>query len=1482
MISLLDGPHHSQPRQGTSPPPFAFEGLWNCLPSSYPTKQAEDNERASLEDTKLLVLSIFFSLNLFSCFLVQFIYLFIIIIIIIVIIYLCSFRFQLFVGIVLYMWYNARICSPIKARNRRELASCGSVTQACGGARAIVLWLLSLHRAAFCPFSIAFFLMPLVSVSCREYTQLKTNLSAFFGFLRVKHSINIHLIALVAHIRTTNSPSPRPLLKYFSTYRTNSDPGDDSPSTPRIPEGDHHQEEGPHSASSFHRDDSTPENSGPGSGDLVEEGTIPFDRRVSEPAEAEFIRQANACVIHLTRPIENLPSIGPEELKVIGRCITFEAETLFQGEIRRMHYSGLVSSICFDTVSLINVTRFSEKSFETFMRKKAAKDLKDAAAGKSGQGEEMTGNSDEFEKHTPILAHGSETTEDISRGPQQISEETPDTVIVKDESQSSYVYRMIASTGKRLLREFDEDFAAPFMTFSRKKIHNVQFSIDPPSSFYSLFRKPEKHFFDMQCLRMFARRYIVHTSQGNNPRNVPLKAFIVCRCNCPHIEDELLVRVTREEIVYLFKLDAEIKRMNVRVQRLVEEVEQTEAISDLEMHHMLLIRRFAHDTILIGVIELFFVCLLLLIRYGLWTEVAFLSPFLHKFKISTFFFWVSMCVLGFITSVHGRVINPYGSAPSILKILRIILCIASIYWCCLVLVTGTNDLAGSKLRRFFQTAAASSSQLRHFYDSYACSGFHTSCPDMTTVDQTLCPRPESGTAFFYDEPCAPIIHGIIHRTVTPVFLSASSEKFSAEAKLSVGRLSLSIYVASIQILSAFFGAHVHVITAYPLWYSRIPVTRLFVFHYPFPRWWVLYLVLGRLVQYCAGHRVTDTFQQRKTQTQIMMTATVQYTEIKFVVYCGLPTPFSSSCWCLTLQKSPPPSLPTPYCYISLSDFRFLFLFLLWITLRLVRVVMMTTTPSLASKPERNVEVNFAEVEPEHSGEHRENTHEGRQREVVAQERDAEGDNDSERANYDHAEHELLINVSSLAIQEKLTRCVIHADRVIEDLPTIKSVELGSIGRCVALFSKTTTAAAEEGESMAYVGMVSSVTPDTLTLLHCQRYTAEEFEVRHRQHFEHHPPDLDSNPFTDMNMSRTGEAVVTRFVSEDFSTHPLITFSGPADVEKLRVDCTMGPLPCVSFSRKKIFDIKFGLNPPSTFYSLFFNPSKKVTDMQYLRMFVRRYLVHTSQGNNSNLIPLRAFILCSCNCSAVDDTLLERVAQEELHKLLHVDAKIEAKRRVRLGRQHGLRTLEGPNVLQEVLTSMGIPRLSLVMGLTELFCAVFIFFFLLGCYCFSSQHIRKFMRDNWTFLFGNPLVVCASAALVIRHSKAMVLPFRSQLFISALRVTLCVCVFAFLVLTGQVLTMFVVHDGIQKWVSRCDINNDFSEAQKQQLGDSLFRILVPGAILNFSLAMMVLFDLVVTDWTGFLPRVAPSSFDRGEYSYGNRAPLLLKRDLSLET
>lgn len=556
-----------------------------------------------------------------------------------------------------------------------------------------------------------------------------------------------------------------------------------------------------------------------------------------EREEASFQELADSCTINLLSPCKNIPYIGPEELKVIGRWVTFEAEYSLNGEdhnsssgrnpnlqrredddadeLQRgtentnsisnqpmenpevkaaatMYFGGLVSAISSETITLIYATRYSEKSFRGLqMVKKMKEDAKQAsgftarrergsinsademelvgeplessdshltyldyppmtdAAGESGQyppdGSWPTGisvgNSSQNTK-AALLSLPSPTI--ISSDPQhppevgisfRANEAVPDSDI-----SFSYLKHLSCSNpnqGKKLSLA-DEDFSAPFMSFSRKRIHNVQFSIDPLKTPYFLFHSADKQFMDMECLRLFIRRYLIHTSQGNNRQQLPLKSFIVRRLNCPNIEDALLIRLAREELLSLLEIQAEIKRMTDALPSRyllrnggIAGIEQVDVdIIRSQMHLEMLVnlmRKYLTVTLLV-----YFMCVFSgLVSLFLFSDVKLVQNYLMWYEKTYDFFFCVLVVAFFFTRVHLAVTLPQFFFRWICPIFLVLQVLLStlVYFASVSLFFAAISVLPMRKFESYLLREVPTEELLEMYSSTHCSGFFFSCWD---------------------------------------------------------------------------------------------------------------------------------------------------------------------------------------------------------------------------------------------------------------------------------------------------------------------------------------------------------------------------------------------------------------------------------------------------------------------------------------------------------------------------------------------------------------------------------------------------------------------------------------------------------------------------------------------------------------------------------------------------------------------------------
>ncbi|KPI83108.1 hypothetical protein ABL78_7866 [Leptomonas seymouri] len=240
--------------------------------------------------------------------------------------------------------------------------------------------------------------------------------------------------------------------------------------------------------------------------------------------------------------------------------------------------------------------------------------------------------------------------------------------------------------------------------------------------------------------------------------------------------------------------------------------------------------------------------------------------------------------------------------------------------------------------------------------------------------------------------------------------------------------------------------------------------------------------------------------------------------------------------------------------------------------------------------------------------------------------------------------------------------------------------------------------------------------------------------------------------------------------------------------------SFGPLPFASFQRKRLRNVRFCRDPRSSFYSLFEDPSKKLMDMQYLRMFVRRYLVHTSQCNNPDKIPLYTFVTSSSGCSSMDHELVNRVAREELLALMQIDKLIERNKKQQQNSENGLAPAAGVSPRRNaifartgVLFHTRIPHHSLVTGVVIAALIIICAFYISACMnVYSDPFISYFLLETVWVMAAALVVWALAAAATISHAFYMRIPLRKNFLLLVARGVLCVgavvCSITFIIIT----------------------------------------------------------------------------------------------------
>ncbi|CCW66486.1 unnamed protein product [Phytomonas sp. Hart1] len=452
------------------------------------------------------------------------------------------------------------------------------------------------------------------------------------------------------------------------------------------------------------------------------------DSRIRHEENISVAELLHKTLVYLDRPMENLPPLTLPELKLIGRRVCFNSETKIGQEFVMMKYVGLVGTINKDTVMLIHVFRFkgSENGAYVMDPDKVLSEIKE----KHSLGAGLT--SEGVETFTWVSEPMSTATASLT----SIKTAAPDPPDPQLPQLGGMVeYNSIVSSSERRLysKVFAKPLAMgpiPFMTFSRSSINNVCFAHDSPNSFFTLFRDPKRKNFDMQCLRMFCRRYVVHTVQNNNPQRIPLRDFIACRCSCPNIDDGLLTKVAKEEIEHLVNIERAVKRakkktITINRNALREYVPPSGVFSRTGI---LYLTHIPQQTFMIGLIVAAF-SLLLMIFYTF--TLCFCTPFIIAPYIRMIrpYIYVggSICLAaGVFSLTHSFFMSIFHQNNLKLSTIRFLFGAFSIGACFMMVVVVVQYLQQGNFSKFIRYNIIQN-ELDEYYKLKKCRGYNYPC-----------------------------------------------------------------------------------------------------------------------------------------------------------------------------------------------------------------------------------------------------------------------------------------------------------------------------------------------------------------------------------------------------------------------------------------------------------------------------------------------------------------------------------------------------------------------------------------------------------------------------------------------------------------------------------------------------------------------------------------------------------------------------------
>ena len=519
-------------------------------------------------------------------------------------------------------------------------------------------------------------------------------------------------------------------------------------------------------------------------------------------------------VVPVDKPIEDLPSIRAPELQLIGRCVSFGVKQTTSGGSAYYHYTGLVSMVTASAVTLMHVNRYTETDFKAYRNRErkathepcphdfsesdgAAQTLilavndQVSATRESSQREadvshfpcrfsEVFGSAFGGSTRAPADLRGS-----LAPAAEMVTGTMLDNLAAHHrhrESTAAHTQEppvaaaMAADKQRRptSLRDCAGSIGPlPYVSFLRKNIHDVAFGRSPDSSFFSLFQNPSKHTTDMQYLRMFVRRYLVHTSEGNNPDHVPLYAYLTEKGACSDLlNHDHITQLVREEVQELTKSDhviaKEKKRMRNREARREATLRDYRAPSGIFADTgFLYLTGLPQGTLLTAAAMLFFACafagnyLLPVVITGDGLINSFFDDMNDTF-MAAILTWVVASMLAFF---HAVVMRVPSIANSPLLLLRVLSSAGTVVCAvlCLMLITRctTNEYLQQRMR------VSDKGELCAFYEQNKCAGFQEGCSVYGRNDPLCVPCvPVS----YPDSPCYSVIMDKLQKVVLPLFL----------------------------------------------------------------------------------------------------------------------------------------------------------------------------------------------------------------------------------------------------------------------------------------------------------------------------------------------------------------------------------------------------------------------------------------------------------------------------------------------------------------------------------------------------------------------------------------------------------------------------------------------------------------------------------------------------------------------------------------
>jgi hypothetical protein len=277
---------------------------------------------------------------------------------------------------------------------------------------------------------------------------------------------------------------------------------------------------------------------------------------------------------------------------------------------------------------------------------------------------------------------------------------------------------------------------------------------------------------------MFVRRFLIHTSQGNNTQRLSLVEFLKSRLTWESPDVALLQATVEEELADLQRVDEEITVRSEQQQRQQQEREQAQrqggagaGASGAARQGRLYATGIPTRTSYIAIFQIAAAVACLLYSASVFTtaEKLLVSNFIRSALTYAVVAGVALLLAGGSTGYHAfRVTAPLKRAPLVVRLFfTTVAAILVAYGLYLVSKTmlGYVEVDGTKLAAFFTSEVKSNpTDVCDYFTKFGCSGFSYTC---TTADAYQCPTcpsyPSSAT-------CEQSLQTKIKSSLTAVFI----------------------------------------------------------------------------------------------------------------------------------------------------------------------------------------------------------------------------------------------------------------------------------------------------------------------------------------------------------------------------------------------------------------------------------------------------------------------------------------------------------------------------------------------------------------------------------------------------------------------------------------------------------------------------------------------------------------------------------------